>query len=202
MRISTSAYRNQVTRDLQRYCGTPTLAAFARHAALCPGFKYSLWMRTARYLKGLGPVALPLYAFSRWILKHYTFKYGISIPYNTEIGPGLYIGHFGQIFVSADATLGEDCNINHGVTIGVSYGGRHEGAPRIGDRVYFGPGCKVAGGITIGDDVAIGANAVVVGPVPAHAVVVGVPGQINSSKGSSAYVVNAGSRKPADVSMG
>ncbi len=193
MRISARVYLNDVRRDLQRYCGTPTVRAFVRHVALCPGFKYSFWMRSARYLKGLGIAALPIYAASRWVLKHYMFKYGIAIPYNTAIGPGLYIGHFGHIVVSADATLGQDCNLNHGVTIGVAYGGRYEGAPQIGDRVYFGPGSKVVGGIKVGNDAAIGANAVVVAPVPASAVVVGIPAQVKSYKGSGAYVVNTGS---------
>ena len=95
--------RHQVRRDLERYCGTWSWPAFMRHVTLCPGFKYTFWLRTARYLKGWGGPGLPCYVIARWVLKHYTFKYGICIPYNTSIGPGFYIGHFGQIIVSAEA---------------------------------------------------------------------------------------------------
>jgi serine O-acetyltransferase len=193
-----TAYRTTVARDLRRYSGDPTLPAFLRHVALTPGFKYAFWMRTARLFKGFGRLALPLYVASRWVLKHYTFKYGISIPYNTAVGPGLYIGHFGGIVVNYLAVIGEDCNINHDVTIGVTYGGRHEGAPRIGDRVFLGPGAKVVGGIQLGNDVAVGANCVVTTSVPDDAVVVGIPGKVVSQKGSGAYVVNTGSRRAVD----
>jgi serine O-acetyltransferase len=117
-------------------------------------------------------------------------KYGISIPYNTHIGPGLYIGHHGGIVINDKVVIGRDCNINHEVTIGVKYGGRNPGVPAIGDRVYLGPGSKVIGGICLGNDVAVGANSVVVDPVPDFSVVAGIPARVISSKGSSDYVVN------------
>ncbi len=194
MTVPLRTYLEEVRRDLRRYAGKPSFLAFCRNVTLCPGFKYTFWMRSARYFKGLGLAALPLYVGSRWVLKHYTFKYGISIPYNTRIGAGLYIGHFGQIFVNSAVTIGEDCNINQGVTIGAAYGGRREGVPVIGDRVYFGPGSKVFGRISVGNDVAIGANSVVATKVPDNAVVVGIPATVVSYKGSGAYVVNTGSR--------
>jgi serine O-acetyltransferase len=115
---------------------------------------------------------------------------GISIPYNTEIGAGLYIGHHGAIVVNHAAKIGRAVNINHDVTIGVAFGGRYPGAPVIGDRVYIGPGARVIGGITVGNDAAIGANCVVTKPVPESSVVAGIPGVVISSKGSSAYVIN------------
>jgi serine O-acetyltransferase len=76
-----------------------------------------------------------------------------------EIEKGLYIGHFGGIFVNDDVVMGENCNLSQGVTIGL--GGRREkrGCPKIGDRVFIGPGAKLFGAIEIGNDVAIGANA-------------------------------------------
>jgi serine O-acetyltransferase len=147
-------------------------------------------MRLARYLQSRGRAWRPVYLFSRLVLRHQSIKYGLAIPYNTEIGPGLYIGHYGGVVVSAEAVIGRDCNINHGVTIGVAYGGKNAGVPVIGDRVYFGPGCVVIGGIRLGDDVAVGANAVVTQSVPDMGVVAGVPARTISAKGSFAYVVN------------
>ena len=73
--------------------------------------------------------------------------------------------------ISTDATFGEDVVIGRQVTIGNRNG---MCAPsRIGNRVYFAAGAKVLGDISIGDDVVIGANAVVTRDVPANAVIVG-----------------------------
>ena len=92
--------------------------------------------------------------------------------------------------VNDKVVIGDDCNINHEVTIGVKYGGKSPGVPTIGDRIYLGPGCKVIGGISLGNDVAVGANSVVVESVPDFGVAAGVPAKVISFKGSSEYVVN------------
>ena len=92
--------------------------------------------------------------------------------------------------INGKVVIGRDCNINHEVTIGVKYGGKNPGVPVIGARVYLGPGCKVIGGISLGNDVAVGANSVVVESVPDSGVAVGVPAKVISYKGSSDYVVN------------
>lgn len=114
---------------------------------------------------------------------------GIQIPFTAEIGKGLYIGHFGGIILSDRASLGEYCNISQGVTIG--QGGRDgkQYVPVIGNRVHIAPGAKVFGKITIGDNVSIGANAVVTKDVPHNAVVVGIPARIISYDGSSDFII-------------
>lgn len=65
-------------------------------------------------------------------------------------------------------------------TAGYHWGGnpRYPGAPVIGDNVHIHKGAIVFGGITIGNNVEIGANAVVNKPVPDNAVVAGVPARI------------------------
>ena len=114
---------------------------------------------------------------------------GISIASKAKIGKGLYIGHFGQIFVNDSVVIGENCNLSQGVTLGL--GGRNEkrGSPSIGDRVFIGPGAKIFGKITIGDDVAIGANAVVTKDLPNNAVAVGIPAKVINYNGSKDYIV-------------
>jgi serine O-acetyltransferase len=92
---------------------------------------------------------------------------GISIAGAARFGPGLFIGHFGGIVVGPGVTVGDNCNLSHGVTLG-----GHRGFPSVGRCVYFAPGAKVFGAITIGDHVAIGANAVVNRDVPAGSTVV------------------------------
>jgi serine O-acetyltransferase len=124
------------------------------------------------------------------LLRRYRYKFGISIPYNTDIGPGFYIGHFGGIVVNSEAAIGKNCNINPAVTIGTTYGGKYPGTPRILNNVYLGPGSKIIGGITIGNNAAIGANCVVTESIPDNAVAVGVPGKVFSLKGSANYIIN------------
>lgn len=191
-----------VAGDLCRYGEGVSLRAFLKHYVLNPGFKYTVWMRLAASLRAHGTWLRPLYLCCRFVLHRCGVRYGISIPYNARIGPGLYIGHYGGIVVSDQVEMGRDCNINHGVTIGVKFGGKSPGVPRIGDRVYLGPGATVIGGILVGDDSAIGANSVVVSPVPDRGVVAGVPARVISMRGSGTYVVNTGwnsDRRPVEL---
>lgn len=103
---------------------------------------------------------------------------GIEIHPGAKIGPRLFIDHGMGVVIGETADVGAEVTLYHGVTLGgtsLAKGKRH---PTVGDRVVIGAGAKVLGAITIGDDSRIGANAVVIKPVPPNSVVVGVPGQI------------------------
>jgi serine acetyltransferase/GT2 family glycosyltransferase len=182
-------YVTSVISDLHRY--DPERKDILSYLIKVPGFRYTFLMRTARYLKSIDSVfGRVCYILIRLLLHRCRVIYGIDIPYNTDIGEGLYIGHYGGIVVSHEAKIGRNCNINHDVTIGAAYGGKHPGTPVIGDRVYLGPGSRIIGGITIGDNVAVGANAVVTSNVEDNAVVAGVPARVISHNGSVEYVIN------------
>ena len=101
---------------------------------------------------------------------------GISIPKSVEVGPGLRIHHFGNIFVHADAKLGARCTLRQGVTIG----NRHEGGPVpvLEDDVDLGAYAQVLGGIRVGRGARVGAMSVVLQDVPPGATAVGVPARI------------------------
>lgn len=88
-----------------------------------------------------------------------------------EIGGGLFIQHGFSTMVAAKS-IGENCWINQQVTIG--YKGMGD-PPVIGDNVMITCGAKVLGNITVGNNVTIGANAVVVKDVEEGATMVGVP---------------------------
>ena len=184
-----SEYRYLVKSDLYRYNARKDTAVFIRNLCFNPGFKYTFWMRSAKYFRKK-KTFLFFYILARLFLHHYKFKYGISIPYDTRIGAGFYIGHFGGIVVNPEAVIGSNCNINQDVSIGATYGGRTPGVPSIGDNVYLGPGSKIIGGIHIGNDAAIGANCVVNKSIEDHSVAVGNPFQIVSHEGASRYVIN------------
>ncbi|MCC6176311.1 MAG: serine O-acetyltransferase [Chloroflexi bacterium] len=103
---------------------------------------------------------------------------GIEIHPGARIGPGLFIDHGMGVVIGETAEIGTDVTLYHGVTLGGVSTQRGKRHPTIGNRVVVGAGAKVLGAIEIGDDSRIGANAVVVKPVPANSIVVGVPGQI------------------------
>jgi serine O-acetyltransferase len=102
---------------------------------------------------------------------------GVDIHPGAVLGPGLFIDHATGVVIGETAEVGADVMIYHGVTLGATSGKRGKRHPTIGDRVVIGAGAKVLGPVTVGPDVKIGANAVVVKHVPAGAVVVGVPGR-------------------------
>jgi len=147
-------------------------------------------LQITKLLKDSRLLFWPLYCFFRLLLKHYEYKFGICIPYNTQIAPGFHIGHYGAIVVNHEAIIGKNCNISHGVTIGASYGGKNPGTPTILNNVYLGPGSKIIGGITIGNNVAVGANCVVTKSVSDSAVIIGIPGKVISYNGSKNYIIN------------
>lgn len=148
-------------------------------------------------LLGLGFWALLVYRFGharhiirpRWLRAPWYGLYvllskwteiacGITIGGSAIIGRRLTIEHHGGIVIHGSTRIGDDCLIRHGVTIGNS--GRDDplGAPSIGDRVEIGAGAKLLGRIRIGNDVIIGANAVVIRDVPDNAIVGGVPARL------------------------
>ena len=106
---------------------------------------------------------------------------GIELPCETKIGKRFKIEHFSDIIISGDAVIGDDVIVRNGVTIGLKHTGER-GSPVIGNRVDIGAGAKILGTIHIGDDVIIGANAVVIQDVPSNSLAVGVPAQIRPRK--------------------
>jgi serine O-acetyltransferase len=117
---------------------------------------------------------------------------GIQIPFETEIGGGLYIGHTGTLIMNTDVIIGSNCNVGVGVVIGE--GGREgrRGSPVIGNNVFIGVGAKIIGPIKIGDNVAIGANAVVIDDIPDNASAAGIPAKVINYSGSGDFVKRPG----------
>lgn len=96
---------------------------------------------------------------------------------DSEIGSGFFTWHGISIVVSGE--IGENCTVFQQVTIGKNGNAR----PRIGKNVNITSGAKVLGGIIVGDNVTVGANAVVVKNVPDNCVVVGIPAYIIEKNG-------------------
>jgi serine O-acetyltransferase len=161
------------------------------------------WSRL-RVLLELGSVAVMVYRFGAWaarirspfIRKPLLALYfllnccvmlasGISIQLDSKIGKGFVIHNFSCIFILAER-IGNNVTVNQGVTIG-----RLRGRPRlpiIGNNVYFGSGAKALGDVTVGDNVVVGANSVVLMSVPSDCTVLGIPARIISRNVRSEYL--------------
>ena len=97
-----------------------------------------------------------------------------------RLGEGLRLPHPTGVVIHRDAVLGPNCMVMQQVTIGQL---AEDGAPTLGANVYVGAGAKILGKITVGDDVRIGANAVVLKDVPSGCTVVGNPAWIIRRQG-------------------
>jgi len=123
-------------------------------------------------------------AFAFWQLRRVVLgsKYHIQIPLN-RCGYGLRIMHLsggGGVLLNV-RKIGNYCGFNAGVLIGDN---GEDAVPTIGDYVAFAPGAKAFGNITIGNNVFVAPNAVVIKDVPDNAVVGGVPAKVLKYKES------------------
>jgi serine O-acetyltransferase len=158
-----------VKRDLQAYEGRLSAQGFWVMVV----YRFGRWRYTIQTL---------------WVRKVFSFLYkvldklvqiltGIEFPCEVEIGEHFVIDHFGGIVVSGYAKFGDHCRIRNGVVVGLK-DVDNPCAPNIGNYVDIGAGAKVLGDICIGDNVKIGANAVVITDVPDNSIAVGVPARI------------------------
>ncbi len=179
-----------IRADLWRYGREAGWNAWVQAFRFEPGFRLTLLMRLCRFTRGKGWLRWTAYPFLRFWFNRLSMKLHTFMDPLAEIGPGLNIGHPFVIILNHRVVIGCNCTIAHQVTLGSRARGDKRGCPVIGDRVYIGPGAKVFGNITIGNDAAIGANAVVTADVPAGGVVAGVPAKLISMKGSEGYVTD------------
>jgi len=133
------------------------------HAIWSHRLAHRLWARPA----GRGP--------ARVLAQVTRFFTGIEIHPGATIGRRFFIDHGMGVVIGETTEIGDDVMVYHGVTLGgrsLNKGKRH---PTIGNRVTVGAGAKVLGPILVGDDSAIGANAVVTHDVPADSIATGIP---------------------------
>jgi serine O-acetyltransferase len=150
-----------------------------------------------------GTLAVIVHRFGRWVYKIkipvirqlMIFIYlvvntvclaitGIHVHRESDIGPGLVIHNSNCIFILA-TKIGHSCTVNQGVSVASVRG---TGWPTLGNNVYLGAGCKVMGGVTVGDNVVVSANSLVIADVPSDCTVLGVPARIISRQTVSPYL--------------
>lgn len=159
--------------------------------------KESWFVRNIRVYLEPGTIAAIVYRFGHWLINFkipvvkqillvfyilaktfVVMAFGIYIPASAKIGKGFAIHNFSGIFIPT-TTIGENFIVFQGVTVG-HVRGQAGKPPIIGNNVFLGAGAKILGNLTIGNDVAVGANSLVLTSVPDSCSVVGVPARIVS----------------------
>ncbi|QJD77229.1 serine acetyltransferase [Spirosoma rhododendri] len=123
-------------------------------------------------------------AVARLLLTPYQLLYrllvewtlGVELPYNTVVGPGLRIYHGQALVVHKHVRIGRNCILRQSTTIGNA--GRGNDCPIIGNNVDIGSNVCIIGPVHIGDNVVIGAGSVVTKSIPTGCTVVGNPARI------------------------
>lgn len=133
-------------------------------------YQHAYFLRKAEYAANTRKISRVWYLFR--LLRIQT-RYGISIPLNV-LGEGFEMSHLGSVIINADTRIGKNAKLHPGVCVGANHGK----APKIGDNVYLGPGSKVFGEITLGNNIQVGANAVVTKScMKDGAILVGIPAE-------------------------
>lgn len=174
---ATTAQRPRPTawqQDLRRYPRRPFLKEQSIWAIAVYRWGHGLFKQPESWRKRL---LMQLYWFCFRLVETVT---GISLPHNAQIGGGLRIHHFGNIFINPGVVIGSNCTLRQGVTVGNRVA---EGpVPIIGNDVEFGAYAQVLGGVRVGEGAQIGAMAVVLCDVPAGCTAVGNPARIVEPK--------------------
>ena len=143
-----------------------------------PGIKAVLLYRIAHFFWKLGVPYVPRYISD--IARELT---AIDIHPGAEIGSEFFIDHGVGVVIGETAEIGNNVTFYSGVVLGGTNLEQTKRHPTLHDNVVVGSGAKILGPITIGDNVRVGANSVVINDVPPNCVVVGVPAKIVSKKG-------------------
>ena len=123
-----------------------------------------------------------LYWLARFISTLARWITGIEIHPGAVIGRRFFIDHGMGVVIGETAEIGDDCMMYHGVTLGGTSWDKVKRHPTLRDGVIIGAGAKILGPITLGKNVRVGSNSVVVRSVDDNCTVVGIPGRVLKKK--------------------
>ncbi len=127
------------------------------------------------------------------LVSHKTrFCTGIEIHPGAKIGRRFFIDHGMGVVIGETAEIGDDVLMYQGVVLGGTSLEKHKRHPTIGNRVVIGTAAIILGPIVVGDGARVGANSVVVNPVPPEATVVGIPGRVVDDRRETVFNLEHG----------
>lgn len=176
-----------IKKDLYRYIGKDCnkFLVQLRYFFFTPGFRYIYFFRKASNTKNI-----VIKIFWTFLMRQCMLRTGIQIPVGTKIDEGFRISHFGHIVVNPDTIIGKNFNISEGCLIGKAEG-KKRGTPTIGDNVCMNANSIIIGNVNIGNNVLIAPGAFINFDVPDNSIVIGNPGQIikKESSPTEKYIV-------------
>ena len=123
-----------------------------------------------------------LYWLARFISTLARWITGIEIHPGAVIGRRFFIDHGMGVVIGETTEIGDDCMMYHGVTLGGTSWDKVKRHPTLKDGVIIGAGAKILGPITLGKNVRVGSNSVVVRSIDDNCTVVGIPGRVLKKK--------------------
>lgn len=153
----------------------PTIRGFLKNYFFPRGgvFRYIVWFRIMQKVKSNRILEIilgfPIYLIHR----HYEYKYGIHANTNIEVGEGLFIVHGDGVHLNC-TKIGKNFTCYQGATLGANKGG----IPTVGDNVTVYTNAVVVGNIHLGDSCTVAASAYMDKDVPDNAVVAGIPAKV------------------------
>jgi serine O-acetyltransferase len=164
----------QIRRDIQAVFERDPAARSVTEVMLCYSGLHAIWWHRLanRFWRwGLPLTARAISQLGRWLT-------GTEIHPAAKIGDGLFIDHGMGVVIGETAELGNNVTLFQGVTLGGTGKERGKRHPTLGDNVLVGAGAKILGSFAVGEGSLVGANAVVLHPLPANSTAVGVPAEI------------------------
>jgi len=175
-----------IREDVRSVLENDPAARSKLEVVLCYSGLHAVWFHRVNH--GLWNHGLRLAA--RWMSQCARLLTGIEIHPAAQIGRRLFIDHGMGVVIGETSIVGDDVTIYQGVTLGGTgkeHGKRH---PTIGNGVAIGAGAKVLGNISVGDNARIGAGSVVLRSVPENSTVVGVPAHVMFRDGKRVVITD------------
>jgi serine O-acetyltransferase len=160
--------------DVETALDRDPAARSALEVILCYSGLHALWLHRLSHFAWRHKLKL----LGRLLSQLNRFLTGIEIHPGARIGRRFFIDHGMGVVIGETAELGDDVLLYQGVVLGGTTLEKRKRHPTIGNNVVIGAAAVLLGPIAVGDGAKIGANSVVVKSVPPGATVVGVPGRI------------------------
>lgn len=172
-------------KDYTRYTDKKGIVGFFHAYYLTANYRVIFWHRLRMKWRKI-PIIVQILNLIYWKV---AFKRHVEIPSKCQIGDGFCIIHSGTAIINSNCVIGKNFTAVSSFNLGGVFEGDKKGSPTLGDNVYLGNNVVILGNVTIGDNVLIGANSVVLKDIPDNAVAVGSPAVVKNYNGAGDYIV-------------
>lgn len=167
-----------VKEDIQTVFARDPAARSVAEVIMCYPGLHALWSHRLAHFLWKKKLFFP----ARFISHLSRFFTGIDIHPGAKIGRCFFIDHGAGVVIGETAEIGVDVLMYQGAVLGGTSLRKEKRHPTVGNNVVIGAGAVVLGALTIGDNAKIGSCSVVLKSVPSGATVIGVPGKIVEDK--------------------